>query len=634
MKHLPKLVTTAIILLALLLSASPVVALTTAQIDAILRLTRSFGVSESVVQSIYASLTGQTTPTVSSPSVVVTFPVPVTSPNGGETLTQKQPVSISWIGGTGKVQIGIISADFAEDGNVLGWIALAERPNGSVLWNGDTLWDLTGSVSRSIKELSNGPYKIVAVSSGKDSQYCVEADKGCYYDVSDYYFAISPPSISKSLLVSCVPSVTETETGSSVTWFADATKGKEPYTYVWSGTDGIAALPTRDGKGKLLDVTYHFPGVKIAGVRVRDASGDEYSTSCKLSVAVSPTSSAVTVFAPLGGERFFMTRTSDLSQAGLVSWRLTNPIRFYQKKIKLAFIDRYGRSCVVGSTPYNVSEGYVTIIDGFNCGGWSLVPGEYWFRVYVEGSEAVASATVGLITLVPPVSEAQSITASAPSVKSKESVRFAFSAPSNAFKSALHLHCPSGVTATTPNVCNRYNDVSAHVASSSDYVVSFVNETSEVKTVSANFYAYLPNNPNFGRGVQTFVSVLSASPATSDAVTVLAPNGGESIKHGSAFVYSFSTKQTGAVDLSLVPEPSIDSSQVCTIVKGVGTGLATSSAQYSYTLPADGSCPLGPAKKVQGIYKLFAVLQSGNVTVGSDVSDNTFTVSASSTPAQ
>ncbi len=624
----------AVVVSSLFVSAE-VSALTTTQISAIISLMQSFGVSTSVVQSVSDALSGELIQVAPGSLLTEISPITILSPNGGETLIAGQPMSLSWKGGTGKVQLGIVNAQFTTDGTVLGWIALKEKPSGSVLWDGASVWDLSGSVSQLVAALPPGPYKIVAISEGQDKQFCAMEQKGCNYDASDSYLSIMLPSTAKALVASCTASVSETEVGTVVTWSAEVSKGKAPYIFTWNGTDGIGSLKTRTDKPQFVDVLYSGPGIKTAGVKVSDASGEEYTTACKWPITINKNSSVFDLLSPAGGERFFMSQGNDLSQAIKVSWQFPG-LKPFRKDFKVALIDEFGRSCLVGSASSTASQAFAPVALGFPCdGGWSLSPGEYRVRVYREGSESTISDISAPITLVAPAGDSQSITASVSSITSPNPVTFTFVAPVNTFKSALFLHCPEGVSAVSPpNACNRYNEVTAQVLAGTGFSVTFANTTGKVQSVSANFYVYLPNNPDFGRGVQTIVTVLPPSSAQNTVISVVAPNGGESIKYGTSYTYRFSTTQNGTVDLSLVPSSSPDSGLICKLVTALTVESATPSGQFAFTIPSDGTCVNGPAKIVSGVYRLVAILRSGSVTIGSDISDATFTITSSATSSQ
>ena len=120
------------------------------------------------------------------------------------------------------------------------------------------------------------------------------------------------------------------------------------------------------------------------------------------------------------------------------------------------------------------------------------------------------------------------------------------------------------------------------------------------------------------------------SAANNNSITIVSPNGGETVSFGSPYLYRFTTTLPGVVDLTLVPYPPIDASLVCKIA----TGAVSSAGQISVTLPLSGTCPLGPAKTVSGTYKLLGTLRNGDINTSSDLSDATFTVNATTTVSQ
>jgi hypothetical protein len=251
-------------------------------------------------------------------------------------------------------------------------------------------------------------------------------------------------------------------------------------------------------------------------------------------------------------------------------------------------------------------------------------------RVVVEGYESTLLDTSdGFITLVPPLEDdAQTVTPSATSVASGSTVTFKFTAPPTTVRSTLYLFCPSGVTATAPNVCNRSHDVTTIATSSTGFSAGFVNTNQDSRTVTANFYVYLPNNPSYGRGAKTEIAIASGLDASSKPVKVTSPNGGEQVWLGTPYTYKFSPSSPGTVDLSLIPHPAVDASRVCQLATGVFATLGS----HTYTIPRSGACVKGPAKTVLGSYKLLVTHRNGDTTFSTDSSDTAFTVAATSSP--
>jgi len=624
--------------------------LSTQQISAIVAVLRSFGAADSLVQGVSDVLSGKAivTPAPVSSSAetswvdpTATTSVTVLSPNTAASFLPWQTIGLSWRGGTGNVQLGLIDETFETSHTVLGWISRGEKPNSSYNWDGRSVSDITGTLSQSVTALSKGPYKVIAVSAAANGSFCILPNSGCNYDVSAEYFSITPLPALSGLPVSCSPSIVTAQTGEIVTWEATTTSGKAPYVFSWAGTDGLSSLPTRTSSStsdnRFLDVVYYSAAPspeKTAVVFIRDGAGETGFAPCTRAVKVTQAPPTISLLSPVSGESFVMTRAADPSQAMVVSWRADGIPKTGKEKLHIALLDTSGRECLMGSVPRQSTEAFVELLYGFSCpsGTMTLLPGSYRVKVYVEGKEAKFSDVSNApITLTAPITaDVQSITPSSTSINSNSSVSFRFSFPPNAFKGSLHIFCPDGITASVPNTCNRYINVTPYLASSTDYSLALVNSSSGTKTVVANFYVYLPNNPNYGRGVSAKVAVLSPTAASSDAISVVSPNGGETVPLGSPYLYKFTARLPGVVDLTLVPYPPIDAGLVCRIA----TGANGSAGQVSVTIPLSGICLNGPAKTVSGNYKLLATLRSDDSVISSDLSDAMFTVGATTTPSQ
>ena len=492
-----------------------VAALSSEQVQAIVALLRSFGAADSVVQGVSDVLSGRATvspsPSVSSPDTTwidptATTSVTVLSQDKSVSFLPWQSISISWRGGSEKVQLGLIDDTFDTSRTVLGWISRDKKPNGSLDWDGQHVSDITGTVQQTITSLSKGPYKVIAVSANSGKNFCVLQDSGCNYDVSDDYFSVIPMPPSGGLSVSCAPSIVTAETGEIVTWQATTTNGQAPYVYTWGGTDGLSSLPPRTSSGTLnsrfLDVVYYSvtpSPTKTAIVMVRDGAGKTGFAPCSAAVKVTAALPAVAILSPVGGENFVMTQTSDPSQSMRVSWRADGVPKTGKEKLQIALVDAWGRECLMGSVSRQSTEAFIGLTHGYVCPGstFTLFPGSYRVKVYLEGKAATLSDVNEVpFTLSAPIAGTQSITPSATSISSGGNVSFHFAFPPNTIRGSLHIFCPDGITASVPNTCNRYSNVSSYMASSTDYSVTLTNATSEEKMVTANFYVYLPNKPN------------------------------------------------------------------------------------------------------------------------------------------
>jgi hypothetical protein len=130
--------------------------------------------------------------------------ITVLSPNGGEVFKQGQKNKISWKGGKGKVQIGLVKSTYSDSTKnsdssnfLLGWIDDSNaQPDSSIYWDGISL--------HALNNLSNwtattGEYKVVVGSASNLNNYCFgkspAGQEECNYDISDDTFTITNKSI-------------------------------------------------------------------------------------------------------------------------------------------------------------------------------------------------------------------------------------------------------------------------------------------------------------------------------------------------------------------------------------------------------------------------------------------------------
>src|SRR3989338_2016652 len=121
-----------------------------------------------------------------------------------------------------------------------------------------------------------------------------------------------------------------------------------------------------------------------------------------------------------------------------------------------------------------------------------LRPGSIKFASRLRGAKQWRLTQATLLSRSPrrsltpppsPLSEVQLIVPSATAVSSNEKVTFGFAFPPHALKGSLYFSCPYGVTASIPNVCNAYTDVTSYAASTAGYAVAFSNSASKEQTV-------------------------------------------------------------------------------------------------------------------------------------------------------
>ena len=148
-------------------------------------------------------------------------------------------INISWGNGNGNVQLALIDDNFISSRNILGYISLRNNSSGSLVWNGQSVTDLSGMQTWAVSSLSRGPFRIVAISPGPTGNYCMGSDS-CNFVMSNS-FHISNSVINVSLLsfssqhVS-VPAVTQPF---AITFpSAGATlQAGQTYNITWTGSD-------------------------------------------------------------------------------------------------------------------------------------------------------------------------------------------------------------------------------------------------------------------------------------------------------------------------------------------------------------------------------------------------------------
>ena len=96
-----------------------------------------------------------------------------------------------------------------------------------------------------------------------------------------YSGGYSYPPVAVSLSVSCAPTSVVASPNEPVTWFSSVTGGGGPYTYFWSGTDGIS------GNTSSIRVSYANGGPKVATLTAVSA-GQSVTANCSSPITVGP----------------------------------------------------------------------------------------------------------------------------------------------------------------------------------------------------------------------------------------------------------------------------------------------------------------------------------------------------------
>ncbi len=135
----------------------------------------------------------------------VITPIKVSVPNGGEQFSQGLPNTVSWSGGTDRVQILLVSSDTVTGADptnkILGWIATSTTPDGSLTWDARKVCNVENTLC---SEVTPGQYKILALSEdelGALTLWDDLLDKAGNWDVSDNPFSV----VERARLVVTVP---------------------------------------------------------------------------------------------------------------------------------------------------------------------------------------------------------------------------------------------------------------------------------------------------------------------------------------------------------------------------------------------------------------------------------------------
>ncbi|MEK7510057.1 MAG: IPT/TIG domain-containing protein [Patescibacteria group bacterium] len=254
--------------------------------------------------------------------------IKVMNPNGGETFTQGISNNIRWRGGTGKVQLLLVSADAEAkqdpQGLLLGWISTSTSLDSSLSWDAKTICSSDG---KTCWRVAPGSYKILALSEdelGNLTLWDEVTNTQGNWDVSDRTFSI----VGGPMIWVQYPNGGEifTRGGEFIIcwWTEDLKSGRVRIMLYKSGK--LVHTFDRDydqgtTTGGFIDY-WTLPADLAPGsdytVRVADATDQKFFDESDRSFMIDPSDSLVVVNYPNGGESWVGGFT------GYVSWTSAN----------------------------------------------------------------------------------------------------------------------------------------------------------------------------------------------------------------------------------------------------------------------------------------------------------------------
>ncbi|HEU5114480.1 MAG TPA: hypothetical protein VFT82_01800, partial [Candidatus Paceibacterota bacterium] len=193
------------------------------------------------------------------------------------------------------------------------------------------------------------------------------------------------------------------------------------------------------------------------------------------------------------------------------------------------------------NTSYNTAT--LTSYPGSPTGiGASLNPaglsaGSYSATIQLVGNFSGSPISIPVNVTIKPsstrVATNPTITVTRSNISSGDTVTFSWTMPANTVSSKLYISCPGGMTVKSyddmrntmsSDLCNTYQDTGVNTVGNT-YI--FTNSNSAPSTAVPNFYAYTSDNPYYGRGVST-------------SVTVQPPQGSPTVTCASGFAMSAS----------------------------------------------------------------------------------------------
>jgi len=178
-----------------------------------------------------------------------------------------------------------VNTTFAPIGTSVTWTAYAFGGNGSYTYNWTGTESLYGYAQSIYRSYNNVGQKYASVTVHSDGQ-TITRDCSNSLTVGARTIVYAAP---KHLDIGCFADPTNLKVNQPVTWSAEVTGGSAPYTYSWSGSDGLS------GNQRAVTKYYGTTGNKSAVVTITSADGKTGTRACSNAAIVK--SGATTVVA-------------------------------------------------------------------------------------------------------------------------------------------------------------------------------------------------------------------------------------------------------------------------------------------------------------------------------------------------
>lgn len=176
---------------------------------------------------------------------------------------------------------------YANTGATITWTAYPSGGTGSYTYTWSGTDGLYGSSQSLFYSYQNPGLKTANVTVYSSSGQTTTISCGTI-NIGGYYQGTTNQNTNSGLDVACYADPSTVRVNQPVTWRAEATGGAAPYTYTWTGSDGLS------GSENTVLKYYGTTGDKSAIITIKSADGRTATRACSTSVTVRPASTTVT----------------------------------------------------------------------------------------------------------------------------------------------------------------------------------------------------------------------------------------------------------------------------------------------------------------------------------------------------